>query len=98
MILDGELTQLSKPEEAVLVSLGFVGLGASFGLLGPFLTALEKLGAQQQSLLVSDMAYVGCFGGALVLALVCLIFGGIAYWRNKGLAAKIRKRGAPGDS
>jgi len=93
MILDGELTQLSKPEEGVLISLGFVGLGAAFGLLGPFLASWDKLEVATPNLTGSDLASIACFGGSVVLALVCLIFGGIATWRNRGLAEKIRNRG-----
>jgi hypothetical protein len=42
MILDHELSQLSRPETGVIGSLGFVGLGSAPGLVGPFFGALEK--------------------------------------------------------
>jgi hypothetical protein len=96
MILDQELSQLSRPETGVIASLGFVGLGAAIGLLVPFLNVVEKVNGQVTNpppvILESDVACVGAFIGSAVLCVVCLAIAGIAWSRNKGLAGEIRNR------
>jgi hypothetical protein len=98
MILDQELSQLSRPDQGVFGSLGFVGLGAALGLLAPFIAVLGKIGATATAntpiptFSGSDVAYIATFAGSCVLAAVCLTIAGVAWFRNRGLAAEIRKR------
>jgi hypothetical protein len=98
MILDQELSQLSRPEQGVFRSLGFVGLGGALGLLAPFIGVLGKIGATatanapMPTFSGSDVAYIATFAGSCVLAAVCLTIAGVAWFRNRGLAAEIRKR------
>jgi hypothetical protein len=95
MIMDQELTQLTRPEMGFIGSLGFVGLGAALGLIPQLVDAIHKVQQIKPDLPVTigDMACVGAFFGSFVLALVCLAIGGLYWWRNKGLATTIRKRG-----
>lgn len=97
MILDHELTQLTKPETGFIGSLGFVGLGAVFGLIPQFVTTYEKTFASPPlPITVADIACVAAFFGCLALAIVCLGIGGLYWWRNRGTAAVIRQRGKHG--
>ena len=93
MIQDHELTQLSNVEGGVIASLGFVGIGAAIGLVGPFLAALDKIGLKHPlPLSAAERFYLVGFSGTVVLGIVCLVIHGLASWRKKGLADAIRKR------
>ena len=93
MIQDHELSQLSGVETGTVASLGFVGMGAAIGLAGPFLAALSKITANPPiPVSLPDIYYLVSLSGSMVLALVCLVIAGLAKWRNKGLAAEIRRR------
>lgn len=67
----------------------FVGVGAVLGLLAPFIGAIGKIGA---TITASDVAYIGTFAASCMLAIVCLAIAGVLWFRNRGLAAKIRGR------
>jgi hypothetical protein len=87
MILDHELTQLSRGETGFLAAVGFVGLGAVLGLIPSLALIVDKvIAGQSDALKMSDMI-VGCaFVGCLVLTIVCLIISGVA-WRRSGCGA-----------
>ena len=97
MIQDHELTQLASLQTGIVASLGFVGMGGIIGLLGPCLTAADRItkvstAPLQPPLGVADLWYIGGFWGSVVVAVVCL---GISFfnWRANGtLADRIRKR------
>lgn len=93
MIQDHELSQLSNVESGIIASLGFAGLGAVIGLVGPFLTALDKLKSKPPvPLSGAEVYYLVGFSGTVVLATVCLVIHILSLARNKGLAATIRAR------
>ena len=93
MILDHELTALTKPETGVIGSLRFVGLGSVLGLIPQLVATIEKAQAvTPQAITLSDIACVAAFFGYLVLAILCLTIFGMYWWRNRGLAEIIRNR------
>src|ERR1700687_5123073 len=74
MILDRELDQLTRPEMGVIGSLGFVALGAVFGLIAPLFGALEKVGAEPPNIMgKGDIAAIAAFFGCLGLTVICLL-------------------------
>jgi hypothetical protein len=98
MILDQELSQLSRPDQGVFGSLRFVGLGAALRLLAPFIGVLGKIGATATAntpiptFSGSDVAYIATLAGSCVLAAVCLTIASVAWVRNRGLTTEIRNR------
>ena len=93
MILDHELSQLSRPETGVIGSVGFVGLGGVIGLAASFFEALEKVnGSPPIPLSIGDIVSVCMFVGSTVIAGLCLLIFGLAVFRNRGLARTIRSR------
>ena len=100
MILDHELSQLSRPETGVIGSFGFVGLGGAIGLIPQFVSTIEKTKAQPPAAITEgDIACIAAFFGCIVLAAICLAIFGLFWYRNKSLADQIRKRtrrGFPG--
>jgi hypothetical protein len=96
MILDYELSQLTRPESGVIGSVGFVALGAFLGLIPAALSALEKMpqagAVPANAFSMGDLSSVVVCGGSLVTAILCLIIFGLYHYRNRGLASKIRTR------
>jgi len=93
MIQDHELTQLSNIEGGVIASLGYMGLGAAIGLVGPFLAALDKVRATPPLPVSSaEASYLIGFSGTVILGCVCLAIHAISSWRKKRLADIIRGR------
>lgn len=93
MILDHELSQLTRPETGVIGSLGFVGLGGAIGLAPTFVAVLSNVQASPpKPVTVPDIAAVGCFAVSFAVALICLVIFGLSVYRNKGLATSIRER------
>jgi hypothetical protein len=98
MILDHELSQLTRPESGVIGSIGFVALGAFLGLVPAVFSAIDKVNpaapraAATQAFTMSDLSAVVVCGGSLVLAIVCLGIFALVWYRNRGLAATIRAR------
>jgi hypothetical protein len=93
MILDRELDQLSRPENSILASLGFVALGAFLGLIGPTVAAYQKVWAVPTlPLTKGDFVNLCLFVFCGVAATIWLSIAGLAWWRNRGLAGEIRKR------
>ena len=93
MIQDHELSQLSNLQSGIIASLGFTGLGAAIGLVGPFLTALSKVRSPTPTALRPDeVFYLTGFSATVVLGLICLVIHAINSWRRTGLAATIRAR------
>jgi hypothetical protein len=96
MILDHELTQLTRPEMGFIGSLGFVGLGSALGLTPQLVETMGKVRHADTSVTMGDIACVGAFFGCAVLAIVCLGIGGLYWYRHRGLAQTIRTRGKQG--
>lgn len=95
MILDHELSQLSKPETGVLGSLGFVCLGTALGLAPSFSSVLSRLEVRGvEPLTRGDATTLVIFGAVAVGATVCLALFVLMWWRNRGLADTIRRRAA----
>ncbi|MER9079494.1 hypothetical protein [Mesorhizobium sp. M0895] len=93
MILDHELSQLTRPETGIIGSIGFVGLGGAIGLASAFFSVLSKIGATPSvPVTVSDMVSVGCFVASSVIAVICLVIFALSLYRNRGLAGDIRAR------
>jgi hypothetical protein len=98
MILDHELSQLTRPESGVIGSIGFVALGAFLGLIPAAFSGIEKLRVTADTttaataFTMSDLSAVVVCGGSLVLAVFCLIIFGVVHYRNRGLASTIRAR------
>ena len=93
MILDHELSQLSRPEVGIITSLGLVGLGTGIGLFPALIASVAKASAEPSTPFTGgDIANVAAFFFCFALTLVCLGIGGLDWWRNRGLAAKIRAR------
>jgi hypothetical protein len=97
MIMDHELTQLSHSEVGFIGSLGFVGLGAAFGLVPQLVETFGKVEhVPPTPVTLGDIGCVGAFVGAVVLTIVCLAIAGIYKHRNRSLAQAIRNRGKQG--
>lgn len=93
MVLDHELDQLSRSGVGVLASVGFTALGTALGLAANFAAALERvLSSNPTPLTVGDLVSVCVFVGSAVIAVLCLALSSLAWWRNKGTAARIRAR------
>lgn len=93
MILDHELSQLTRPETGIIGSLGFVGLGGAIGLAPAFFSVVAKVKAPiAEQVSASDIVSVGCFVASGVIAIICLIIFGLSLYRNRGLAGAIRAR------
>lgn len=93
MVLDHELDQLSRSGVGVLASIGFTALGTALGLAANFAAALERvLSSNPTPLTVGDLVSVCVFVGSAVIAVFCLALSSLAWWRNKGTAARIRAR------
>ena len=93
MILDQELTTISRPETGIIGSIGFMALGAVFGLAGTVTTVYAKLKQDHGEIINgADLINVIAFSSCVVLSLVCLVIFALNRWRNRGLAAEIRKR------
>ncbi|MES0034662.1 hypothetical protein NKJ74_05185 [Mesorhizobium sp. M0046] len=93
MILDHELSQLTRPETGIIGSIGFVGLGGAIGLAPAFFSVLSKIGAAPpEPAMVADVVSIGCFVASFVIAVVCLFIFALSLYRNRGLAGDIRAR------
>jgi hypothetical protein len=93
MILDHELSQLSRPEIGFIGSLGLVGLGAALGSAVQFWRGIAKvLQPAEGQITGDDIGFIMVFVASVVLAIVCLTISGVGLWRNRGLAQQIRKR------
>ncbi|TGP14426.1 hypothetical protein EN828_27080 [Mesorhizobium sp. M2D.F.Ca.ET.185.01.1.1] len=93
MILDHELSQLTRPETGIIGSIGFVGLGGAIGLAPAFFSVLTKIEtAQHEPVVVADVVSIGCFVASAVIAIICLIIFALSLYRNRGLAGDIRAR------
>lgn len=99
MIQDSELSQLSSPEDGLMFSIGLTSVGATVGLLGPFVSVLSRVTDKQSNVTevleiqAVDITYTVGFAACASVAFICLIFGGMARWQQRGLADKIRRRG-----
>ena len=93
MILDHELSQLTRPETGVIGSIGFVGLGGAIGLAPAFSTILSKPGKTPvEPITTADVVSIVCFAASVVIAVLCLFIFGLSVYRNRGLATAIRAR------
>ncbi|TXN34568.1 hypothetical protein FV227_14630 [Methylobacterium sp. WL119] len=94
MILDNELSQLSRPETGIVGSFGFAGFGGALGLAPAFYEAWSKLPKDGQPVMFKqgEIITVSLFVGSFVICIVCLIIFGINVFRNRGLAKLIRNR------
>ena len=93
MILDYELSQLTRPETGIIGSIGFVGLGGAVGLAPSFISVMSKIGSTvPQPVSPSDITAALCFVASGVIAVICLIIFGLSLYRNRGLATNIRAR------
>lgn len=90
MILDQELSHLTRPEMGHVSSLALVALGAAVGFFPQFLTIWSRLGAEPISR--GDAAILITFAATATFAIAGNIIYAIWHRRNKGLADEIRKR------
>lgn len=90
LIQDFELMQLSKPENGALGALGFTLLGCA---LSSFPSSIELLFSSTTGAVASTQLWqLALFCGSTVGALICLVLFGVYWWRNAGLAERIRAR------
>ncbi|TPL97310.1 hypothetical protein [Mesorhizobium sp. B2-3-10] len=93
MILDHELSQLTRPETGVIGSVGFVGLGGAIGFLPSFVAIMSYTEATPpKPTAPPDIMPALCFVACGVIAVICLVIFGLSVYRNKGLAGNIRAR------
>lgn len=93
MILDHELSQLTRPETGVIGSVGFVGLGGAIGLAPNFISVMSNIRSSTPvPISPSDITSALCFVASGVIAIICLVIFGLSLYRNRGLAGDIRAR------
>ena len=89
LILDAELSQLSRAETGIIGSFGFTALGAAIGLIPNMVTLWDKAPGPVTH---SDIATGLAEAGSVVAAALCLAIYFYTAWRNRGLPTKIRNR------
>ena len=93
LISDHQLTLIVQPESGFIGNLGFTFLGGAFGLVLSLIGVVAKaFGPTSSALTPLDLWTVGLFAASALGAILCLVFYGIASYRNRGLATAIRKQ------
>lgn len=93
MILDQELTQLSKPETGIIGSVGFTATGAGIGFYPSFAALFDKFDQLSKAEFTKSEIHISvAFAFSVALAVTCLLIFFIGVYRNIGLAKIIRNR------